>query len=388
VLPLAIETATLSRVFYPAMTHLFEPLTVRGVTLPNRIVVSPMCEYSSVDGFASDWHLVHLGSRAIGGAGLVITEAAAVSPEGRITAGDLGIYTDAHVPELRRIVDFIHANGAVAGIQLAHAGRKASSARPWDGGRRVAAADGGWDPLSPSAIAYHDDDAPPLAMSETDIAQVVADFAAAAIRAVRAGFRVIEIHAAHGYLLHSFYSPLANTRTDGYGGSFANRTRLTHDVLRAVRAAVPHDVAVFVRISAVDWAPGGWTIDESVALARDLAQLGCDLVDVSSGGLVAHQQIAVGPNYQVPFAEEIRREARVATGAVGMITEAEQADEIVRSGKADLALLAREFLRDPYWPLHAATKLGIDVPWPKQYDRAKTRPVLTQTRRDPSTLVR
>ncbi len=357
------------------MTHLFEPFTLRGVSLRNRIVVSPMCEYTSVDGFANDWHLVHLGSRAVGGAGLVITEAAAVSPEGRITPNDLGIYQDAHVPELRRIVDFIHANGAVAGIQLAHAGRKASSARPWDGGRRVSEADGGWEPLAPSAIAFHAGDAPPIAMSEADIAQVLSDFASAARRAIAAGFRVIEVHGAHGYLLHSFASPLSNERTDRYGGSFANRTRLMREVFSAVRGAVPRDIAVVVRISAVDWADGGMTIEDSVRLCHDLAELGCDLIDVSSGGLVLHQQIAVGPSYQVPFAEKIRAEAKIAVGAVGMITDAHQADDIVRSGKADLALLARELLRDPYWPLHAATELGVDVAWPNQYDRAKPRPV-------------
>ena len=357
------------------MAHLFEPFTLRGVALRNRIVVSPMCEYTSVDGFANDWHLVHLGSRAVGGAGLVITEAAAVSPEGRITPNDLGIYADAHVPELRRIVDFIHAHGAVAGIQLAHAGRKASSARPWDGGRRVTEAHGGWEPLAPSAIAFHEDDAPPIAMSEADIAQVVADFAASARRAIAAGFRVIEVHGAHGYLLHSFASPLSNERTDRFGGSFANRTRLMREVFSAVRGAVPSDVPVIVRISAVDWAAGGWTIEDSVRLSRDLGELGCDLIDVSSGGLVLHQQIAVGPSYQVPFAQRIRAETMLPVGAVGMITDAEQADDIVRSGKADLALLARELLRDPYWPLHAAAKLGVDIAWPNQYDRAKPRPV-------------
>ena len=357
------------------MAHLFEPFLIRGVELRNRIAVSPMCEYSSVDGFANDWHLVHLGSRAVGGAGLVITEAAAVSPEGRITPSDLGIYDDAHVPELQRVVAFIHAQGAVAGIQLAHAGRKASSARPWDGGRRVNAACGGWAPLAPSAIAFHADDAPPTTMDEAAIAQVVADFTAAARRAIAAGFRVIEVHGAHGYLLHSFASPLSNERTDRYGGSFGNRTRLMRDVFSAVRAAVPRDVAVFVRISAVDWAAGGWSIEDSVRLCRDLAELGCDLIDVSSGGLVLHQQIAVGPSYQVPFAQRIRAETNLPVGAVGMITDAEQADEIVRSGKADLALLARELLRDPYWPLHAATKLGVDLAWPNQYDRARPRPV-------------
>ena len=357
------------------MTGLFDPFTVRGVELRNRIVVSPMCEYSSAHGFTNDWHVVHLGSRAVGGAGLVMTEAAAVSPEGRITANDMGIYWDEHIAGLARIVDFIHAQGAVAGIQLAHAGRKASSARPWDGGMPVAVEDGGWEPLAPSAIAFHADAPPPLEMCEADIVEVIADFAAAARRAVAAGFRVIEIHAAHGYLLHSFYSPLSNARDDRYGGSFANRTRLLREVLSVVRGSVPTDVAIFVRISATDWAEGGWTIDDSVALAHDLVPLGCDLIDASSGGLVPHQKIVVGPSYQVPFAERIRAEANVAVGAVGMITEAEQADEIVRSGKADLALLARELLRDPYWPLHAAAKLGVDVAWPPQYDRAKPRPV-------------
>lgn len=357
------------------MAHLFDSFSVRGVTLRNRIVVSPMCEYSSVDGFASDWHLVHLGSRAVGGAGLVLTEAAAVSPQGRITPSDLGIYRDEHVSALRRIVTFVHEQGAVAGIQLAHAGRKASGARPWDGGMPIAVADGGWTPSAPSALPFHPSAAPPHAMSDADITLTIEDFVAAARRAVAAGFRVIELHAAHGYLLHAFYSPLANTRTDRYGGSFANRTRLLREVLAAVRAVVPSDMPVFVRISASDFAEGGWTIDDSVALARDLAPLGCDLIDASSGGLVLDQKITVGLSYQVPFSERIRSEANVSTAAVGMITEAEQADDIIASGKADLTLLARELLRDPYWPLHAATKLGVDLAWPSQYDRAKPRPV-------------
>jgi len=357
------------------MAHLFDSFSVRGVTLRNRIVVSPMCEYSSVDGFASDWHLVHLGSRAVGGAGLVLTEAAAVSPQGRITPSDLGIYRDEHVSALRRIVTFVHEQGAVAGIQLAHAGRKASCARPWDGGMPIAVADGGWTPSAPSALPFHPSAAPPHAMSDADITATIEDFVAAARRAVAAGFRVIELHAAHGYLLHAFYSPLANTRTDRYGGSFANRTRLLREVLAAVRAVVPSDMPVFVRISASDFAEGGWTIDDSVALARDLAPLGCDLIDASSGGLVLDQKMMVGPSYQVPFSERIRSEANVSTAAVGMITEAEQADDIIASGKADLTLLARELLRDPYWPLHAATKLGVDLAWPSQYDRAKPRPV-------------
>ncbi|GAC1442910.1 MAG: NADH:flavin oxidoreductase/NADH oxidase [Vulcanimicrobiaceae bacterium] len=358
------------------MAHLFDPFTLRGVTLRNRIVVSPMCEYSSVDGYANDWHVVHLGSRAVGGAGLVLTEAAAVSPEGRITAGDLGIYRDEHVAALQRITTFVHEQGAIAGIQLAHAGRKASSARPWEGGMPVPdGTEGGWEPLAPSAIAFHPGAPPPIEMTEADIVQVLADFAAAAKRAVLAGFRVIEIHAAHGYLLHAFYSPLSNKRTDRYGGSFANRTRLTREVLSAIRGAIPSDMPIFVRISASDWAAGGWDIDDSVAFARDLSPLGCDLIDASSGGLVLEQKIAVGPSYQVPFAERIRTEARIPVGAVGMITDAEQADAIVATGKADLTLLAREFLRDPYWPLHAAATLGVDVVWPTQYDRAKPRPV-------------
>ncbi len=324
------------------MPHLFEPYTVRGVTLRNRIVVSPMCEYSSVQGFANDWHVVHLGSRAVGGAGLVLTEAAAVSLEGRITPNDLGIYRDEHIARLRRIVDFLHENGAVAGIQLAHAGRKASSAPPWEGGMPLPAdREDGWDPLAPSPLPFHAGATAPIAMTEGHIARVLADFAAAARRAILAGFRVIEIHAAHGYLLHSFYSPLSNRRTDPYGGSFSNRTRLTREVLSAVRGAIPSDVPIFVRISATDWAEGGWTVDDSVRFARDLVPLGCDLVDVSSGGLVRDQKIAVGPSYQVPFAERIRAEANVPVGAVGMITQAAQADDIVRSGKADLTLLAR-----------------------------------------------
>jgi 2,4-dienoyl-CoA reductase-like NADH-dependent reductase (Old Yellow Enzyme family) len=356
------------------MAHLFEPYASRGVVLRNRIAVSPMCEYSSDGGFATDWHLVHLGSRAVGGAGLVITEAAAVSAEGRITAGDLGIYRDEHVPKLREIVDFLHAHGAVAGIQLAHAGRKASCARPWEGGLYVGRADGGWLPVAPSPIPFVAEDPAPHELTAHEIADIVGDFVAATQRALEAGFRVIEIHAAHGYLLHEFLSPLANQRTDQYGGSFENRTRFVREVTAAVRAAMPHDRPLFVRISATDWAEGGWDVDQSVRLSAELKALGADLIDVSSGGAVAHQKIAVGPNYQVPFAERIRAEAQVPTGAVGMITEAHQADEIVRSERADLVLLARELLRDPYWPLHAATALGADVAWPVQYVRAKPVP--------------
>jgi 2,4-dienoyl-CoA reductase-like NADH-dependent reductase (Old Yellow Enzyme family) len=359
------------------MAHLFEPLSLRGVTLRNRIVVSPMCEYSSDGGFANDWHLVHLGSRAVGGASLVLTEAAAVSAEGRITAGDLGIYRDEHVEKLAQIVAFIHAQGAVAGIQLAHAGRKASCAVPWHGGARVGHEAGGWTPVAPSAISFNDHDSPPHALTLHEIGDVVGDFVAATQRALEAGFRVIELHAAHGYLMHQFLSPLANLRTDAYGGSFENRTRLTREVARAVRDVLPAELPLFVRISATDWAEGGWNVDESVRLAEDLAALGVDLIDVSSGGAVAHQQIAIGPGYQVPFAERIRRDARIATGAVGLITEPQQADDVVRGGSADLVLIARELLRDPYWPLRASVALGADVAWPVQYDRARPRPART-----------
>jgi 2,4-dienoyl-CoA reductase-like NADH-dependent reductase (Old Yellow Enzyme family) len=357
------------------MAHLFDPLTIRGVTLRNRIAVSPMCEYSSEDGFANNWHLVHLGSRAVGGAGLVMTEAAGVTAEGRISPNDLGIYRDEHVTKLTEIAEFVHAQGAVAGIQLAHAGRKASMARPWDGGKAVGTGDGGWQPVAPSALPFSPSYLVPRAMSHADIRKVTSEFVVATHRALRAGFRVIEIHAAHGYLFHEFLSPLSNERSDEYGGSFENRTRLLRDTAVAVRATLPDDVPLFVRISASDWAEGGWNIDESVLLSRELKASGIDLIDVSSGGLAAHQRIDLRPGYQVPFAERIRAEARIATGAVGLITEPEQADAIVREGQADLVLLARQLLRDPYWPLHAATALGAEVAWPSQYERARPVPI-------------
>ena len=352
------------------MAHLFEPLQLRGVTLRNRIAVSPMCEYSSQDGFASDWHLVHLGSRAVGGAGLVLTEAAAVTPEGRISPDDLGIWRDEHVAKLREIAAFIHGQGAVAGIQLAHAGRKASTSAPWLGGKPLDRTEGGWTTLAPSAIPFYPDASPPHALSVHEIADLVEDFAAAARRALAASFRVVELHAAHGYLLHEFFSPLSNVRTDEYGGSFENRTRVGREVAAAVRAVLPDDVPLFVRISATDWIQGGWNVDESVRFARDLRPLGVDLVDTSSGGLAREQQIVLEPGYQTPFAARIRSEAGIATGAVGLITEPEQADAIVREGRADLVLLARELLRDPYWPLHAAQALDSEGPWPVQYLRA------------------
>jgi 2,4-dienoyl-CoA reductase-like NADH-dependent reductase (Old Yellow Enzyme family) len=356
------------------MPHLFSPIAFRDVTLPNRIAVSPMCQYSSVDGFANDWHLVHLGSRAVGGAGLVFTEAAAVLPEGRITPNDLGIWKDEHIAPLKRIVDFLHGQGAHAAMQLAHAGRKASMNRPWDGERLLAPAEGGWtDVVAPSADAFADTYAKPHELDAAGIAGVKQGFAAAAKRALAAGFDIIELHSAHGYLLHEFLSPLSNRRTDAYGGSFANRIRLVVETVDAVRAVWPEDLPLFVRISATDWTDGGWDVAQSVELAKVLKQHSVDLVDVSSGGNVSGAKIPTGPGYQVPFAAQIRREAGIATAAVGQITEALQADTIVRACEADLVLLAREMLRDPYWPLHAAEALDQEITWPAQYLRAAHR---------------
>jgi 2,4-dienoyl-CoA reductase-like NADH-dependent reductase (Old Yellow Enzyme family) len=355
------------------MPHLFDPLPIRSLTLANRIVVSPMCQYSSVDGFSSDWHLVHLGTRAVGGAALVLTEATAVAAAGRISPQDLGIYDDGHVAGLAHIVHFIHSQKALAGIQLAHAGRKGSTRRPWEPPGKVTPEEGGWQPVGPSDEPFVEGYPAPRALPAGEIAGVVGAFRAAAQRALEAGFDVIEIHAAHGYLLHEFYSPLVNTRRDAYGGTFDNRVRLCLEVVDAVRAVWPEHLPLFTRISSTDWAPGGWDLDQSVELARRLRERGVDLVDCSSGGAVHHQQIAVGPGYQVPFAERIRRDAGIATGAVGMITEPAQADTIIREGQADVVLLARELLRDPYWPLHAADALGHLAPWPAQYLRAAHR---------------
>jgi 2,4-dienoyl-CoA reductase-like NADH-dependent reductase (Old Yellow Enzyme family) len=356
------------------MSHpLFSPLQLRSVSFRNRIGVSPMCQYSSHDGFATDWHLVHLGSRAQGGAGLVIAEASAVLAEGRISSGDLGIWKDAHIPALERIVEFIHDQGALAAIQLAHAGRKASMSVPFAGERLLPPSEGGWQPVAPSALAFSADYALPQALDAAGIARVVEAFAAAARRAFKAGFDVVEIHAAHGYLLHQFLSPLANLRTDAYGGSFENRVRLALEVVDAVRAEWPAHLPLFVRISATDWAEGGWSIDESVQLAGLLRQHGVDLIDVSSGGQIPNAKIPVGPGFQVQFAARIRREAGIPTAAVGLITDPEQADTIVAQGEADLVLLAREMLRDPYWPLHAAAALGEPASWPEQYLRAAPR---------------
>lgn len=352
--------------------HLFDPITLRGLTLRNRIAVSPMCEYSSNDGFANRWHFVHLGSRAVGGAGLVFTEAAAVSPEGRISPADLGIYYDEHVSKLREIVDFIHVEGAVAGIQLAHAGFKASTAPPWEGGGPLEIPQGGWRPIyAPSAAAFKEGWIEPNALTVEKIGEITQEFAAAAQRARSAGFLVAEIHAAHGYLLHEFLSPVTNKRIDRYGGSFENRIRFLCEVVTAARAEWPELLPLFVRISASDWLEGGWQIEDSVRLATVLKTLGVDLIDASSGGISSNAKIAVGPGYQVPFAQQIRREAQIATGAVGMITRAPQAQEIIESGAADIVLLARELLRQPYWPLSAAAELGREAPWPRQYERAK-----------------
>ena len=350
---------------------LFDELKIRDVRLSNRIAVSPMCQYSCEDGFATDWHLVHLGGRAIGGAALVIAEATAVLPEARISPQDLGIWSEAHIEPLARIAKFIHSQGSVAGIQLAHAGRKASTARPWEGGGKVTPQEGGWsDVVAPSAVAFAPNYHMPAAVTAERISAIADAFGKAAQRALEAGFRVLEIHSAHGYFLHEFLSPLSNHRSDLYGGSFENRTRIVREVVAKVRRFWPERLPLFIRISATDWVEGGWDIEQAVELARSLRPLGVDLVDCSSGGNVADAKIPIGPGYQVQFAERIRRDAGVLTGAVGMITEAHQADEIIRKGQADIVLLAREMLRDPYWPLHAAAELGKPISWPAQYLRA------------------
>jgi 2,4-dienoyl-CoA reductase-like NADH-dependent reductase (Old Yellow Enzyme family) len=350
--------------------HLFDELKIRKVTLRNRIVVSPMCQYSCADGFATDWHLVHLGSRAVGGAAAVIAEATAVTPEGRISPVDLGIWKDEHIGPLARIAAFIREQGAAPGIQIAHAGRKASVRRPWDGGGAVPDSEGGWTPVAPSAIAFEERYRTPSELDKSGIRRIVDAFAEAARRAARAGFQVLEVHAAHGYLIHEFLSPLSNHRIDAYGGSFENRTRFAREVVEAVRRVWPAELPLFVRISATDWIPGGWVVEQSVELAKQLKKLGADLIDCSSGGTAPGAKIPMEPGYQVPFAEVIRREVGVMTGAVGMITGAKQADDIIREGKADVVLLAREYLRQPYWPIQAARELGYEIAWPAQYLRA------------------
>jgi 2,4-dienoyl-CoA reductase-like NADH-dependent reductase (Old Yellow Enzyme family) len=355
-------------------TDLLSPLTIRGVTLRNRIVMSPMCQYIAKEGLADDWHLVHLGSRAAGGVALVMVEATAVSRDGRITPGDLGIWSEEHVEPLARIARFVESQGAVAGIQLAHAGRKASCDLPWKGGAGLTTPEvGGWPVVGPSAIAFDEGNPVPKALDEAGIEEIVAAFEAATKRALAAGFKLIEIHAAHGYLLHEFLSPLSNQRTDIYGGSLENRMRLTLRVAKVVRKLTPAELPVFVRISATDWADGGWDADQSVVLAGRLKELGIDLIDVSSGGLVPRARIPVGQGYQVPFAKKIRDEAGIMTGAVGLITEAKQANEIVTGGDADLVFIARELLREPYWALKAQHELGEQAAWPISYGYAVKR---------------
>lgn len=349
--------------------HLYSPLTIRGVTFKNRIGVSPMCQYSSTDGFANEWHLVHLGSRAVGGAALVFTEATAVTPQGRISPFDLGIWSDEHIPYLTQITNFLSKNGAVPGIQLAHAGRKGSTQRPWEGGKNVPANEGGWQVVAPSAIPFNEQSIVPSALSKQQIAEVIQAFVNAAKRALLANFKVLEIHSAHGYLLHEFLSPLSNFRTDEYGGSFENRIRLLLEVTAAVREVWPHDLPLFVRISATDWHADGWTLADSILLSKQLKEKGVDLIDCSSGGNLASAPIPAGPGYQTPFAEKIRTEAMIPTSAVGMIFSAMQADHIIRTSQADMVLLARGMLNDPYFALHAAKELHHDIPWPVQYVR-------------------
>jgi 2,4-dienoyl-CoA reductase-like NADH-dependent reductase (Old Yellow Enzyme family) len=354
--------------------NLFSPLQLRDIRLRNRVGVSPMCQYSSVDGFANDWHLVHLGARAVGGAALVMAEATAVVPEGRISPQDLGIWKDEHIELLSRIFRFVEEQGSVPAIQLAHAGRKASTSPPWTGGNPVSESDGGWRPIfAPTAEAFEEGDIVPQELDRAGIDRVVRSFAEAAQRALSAGAKIIEIHAAHGYLIHEFLSPLTNKRRDEYGGSFENRTRVARDVVAAVRRVWPERYPLLVRISASDWVEGGWDVEQSAELASELKTLGVDMFDCSSGGAVPNAKIKVGPGYQVPFSEHIRRVAQIPTAAVGMITETSQANDIITAGRADMVFLAREFLREPYWPFKAAAALGIDLPPPVQYGRAFTR---------------
>jgi 2,4-dienoyl-CoA reductase-like NADH-dependent reductase (Old Yellow Enzyme family) len=355
------------------MSHLFSPWEMRGVRFRNRIGVSPMCQYSCANGFANDWHLVHLGARAVGGAGLVLCEATAVEPRGRISPHDLGLWKDEHIKPLARITRFLREHGAVPGIQLAHAGRKAGTRRPWDGpGHATAAEGGGWKPVAPSALPFTDGFPLPEELDLAGIRGIASAFIDSARRALEAGFEVLEIHSAHGYLLHQFLSPLSNLRTDSYGQSFENRTRLLREIVVAVRRVWPERLPLFVRISATDWAePQGWTFDQTLSLARLLREDGVDLLDCSSGGTLPHATIPTGPGYQLPFAERVRRETGLATAAVGMIDDPCQAEDIVREERADLVLLGRALLRNPHWPLHAATQLGAEIEWPAQYRRAK-----------------
>jgi 2,4-dienoyl-CoA reductase-like NADH-dependent reductase (Old Yellow Enzyme family) len=353
------------------MSVLFSPLNLQSITFRNRIFVSPMCQYSSLDGIPTNWHLVHLGSRAVGGAGLVMVEATSVSPEGRISPDDSGIWSDSHTEAFLPIVRFIHEQGAVPGIQLAHAGRKGSCSAPWHSGGPLGIDERGWQPLAPSAVPFDAGHPIPKAMTLDDMDQVEVKFRAAARRAYAAGFQVVELHMAHGYLLHEFLSPLANQRKDDYGGSLENRLRFPLRVARAVREEWPEELPYFVRISATDWVAGGWDLDQSVFLARQLKEIGADLIDCSSGLVVPNERIPFGPGFQVPFAARIRAEAGIASGTVGFITDPAQAEQIVATGQADVVLLARQMLRDPYWPLHAAKELRVEPAWPNQYLRAK-----------------
>ena len=353
------------------MAQLFSPLTIRSITFKNRLVVSPMCQYSSEDGFANNWHLVHLGSRAIGGAGLIISEAAAVSPDGRISPGDLGIWKDEHIDFLSRITSFISENGSVPGIQLAHAGRKSSVQVSWKGGENLYPETGGWETIAPSPVAFKEGDIVPSEMTPEDIKRVISDFGKAAERSLKAGFEVIELHGAHGYLLNEFLSPASNLRTDEYGGSFENRCRFLLEIIDETRKSWPEELPLFVRISATDWSETGWTAEDSVALANILKNKTVDLIDCSTGGNVSGVKIPLVPMYQVPLAEKVKKESGMLTGAVGLITTAQQAESILAEGKADLIFIAREFLRDPYFPLHAAHELNAEMKWPVQYERAK-----------------
>lgn len=353
------------------MSVLLSPFTIKDITFKNRIVIAPMCQYSATGGFANDWHLVHLGSRAVGGAGLIIQEATAVSPEGRISPGDLGLYTDAQIEKLKTITTFLKEQNTVPGIQLAHAGRKASCATPWQGGKQIKLADGGWQTVSSSAIGFNETDDIPLELDAKGIEKLITDFKNAAARALQAGYQLIEIHAAHGYLIHQFLSPLSNRRTDRYGGDFENRIRVLLEIVKAVQTVWPAQLPLWVRISATDWVEGGWNETESVQLADILKNRGVDLIDCSSGGLLPHIKIPAGPGYQVHFAEKIKKGSGILTGAVGMITTPQQAEEILSAGQADMIIMARETLRNAYFPLYAAKALQDDIAWPVQYERAK-----------------
>ena len=355
------------------MSKLYSSYALRGLELSNRIVVSPMCQYSAENGMANDWHLVHLGSRAVGGAGLIFTEAAAVSPEGRISPSDLGIWSDEHIKPLKRITTFIKTQGVSSGIQLAHAGRKASCQPPWEGGKQISPIAGGWQTVAPTAMPFYEDDVAPIELSVEEIQAIIQSFVNAAKRAVTAGFDIIEIHAAHGYLLNQFLSPLTNKRKDKYGGSFENRMRLLIEVTIGIRAVIPQEMPLFVRISAEEWATGGHTIEESLEVAKLLNTNGVDLIDCSSGAVVRQQNIPVKVNYQVPFAERIKKETNIATGAVGLITDIFQAEDILDKDEADLIFIGREMLRNPYFALLGADQMHIIPNWPKQYERGKPR---------------